>query len=170
MEVYLLRHGEAGKRMVVAEKDSERGLTEAGRREVREVGESMAGINLKFDVVATSPLKRAKETASIVNRALKRKGEVEEWPELAPEGSREALYRRLGRQRADVSVLLVGHEPYLTTAINELATKGHPGDSGMRIVLKKGGLARLSVGGSGIKLSGELRWLLSPKLIRKMAD
>ena len=169
MEVYFLRHGEAGKRLAVAEKDSERGLTESGKQEVREVGESMAGLDLKFDLVATSPLKRAKETATTVNRALRRKGPVEEWSELLPEGSREALYRRLGRQRASTSILLVGHEPYMTTTINELASRGGPGD-GVRIVLKKGGLARLSVSGSGARLSGELRWLLSPKLMRKMAD
>ncbi len=169
MEVYFLRHGEAGKRMAVAEKDSERGLTESGRQEVTEIGESMANLKLKFDLVASSPLKRAKETAAIVNKALKRKDGVEEWVELVPEGSREALYRRLGKQRAGTSILLVGHEPYLTTAINELAAKGSPGGS-TRILLKKGGLARLSVSGSGAKLSGELRWLLSPKLFRKMAD
>ena len=169
MEIYFLRHGEAGKRMAVAEKDSERGLTESGKVEIREIGESMASLNLKFDLVATSPLKRAKETAIIVNEAMKRRGGVEEWVELVPEGSREALYRRLGKQRAGTSLLLVGHEPYLTTAINELAAKGGSQGSA-RIVLKKGGLARLSVSGSGARLSGELRWLLSPKLIRKMAD
>ena len=169
MEVYFLRHGEAGKRMAVAEKDSERGLTESGKVEIREVGESMAKLDLKFDLVATSPLKRAKETAAIVNRALKRKGAVEEWGELVPEGSREALYRRLGKQRAGSSILLVGHEPYLTTAINELAARGGS-EGGTRIVLKKGGLARVSLSGSGARLSGEIRWLLSPKLIRKMAD
>jgi phosphohistidine phosphatase len=169
LEVYFLRHGESGKRMAVAEKDSERGLTESGKREVKEVGESMANLNLKFDLVASSPLKRAKETAIIVNRALKRRGGIEEWAELVPEGSTEALYRRLGKQRAGTSVLLVGHEPYLTTVINELAAKGGS-EGSTRIVLKKGGLARLSVSGSGAKLSGELRWLLSPKLFRKMAD
>jgi len=170
MEVYFLRHGEAGKRMAVAERDSERGLTESGRQEVKGIGESMAGLDLKFDLVATSPLKRAKETATIVNKALRRKGSVEEWIELLPEGSREALYRRLGKLRAGMSILLVGHEPYLTTTINELAAKGSSKDGGTKIVLKKGGLARLSVSGSGARLSGELRWLLSPKLMRKMAD
>ena len=169
MEIYFLRHGEAGKRMAVAEKDSERGLTESGKVEIREIGKSMASLNLKFDLVATSPLKRAKETATIVNDTMKRKGGVEEWVELVPEGSREALYRRLGKQRAGTSLLLVGHEPYLTTAINELASKGGS-EGSTKIVLKKGGLARLSVSGSGARLSGELRWLLSPKLIRKMAD
>jgi len=170
MEVYFLRHGEAGRRLAAAEKDSERGLTESGKQEVKEVGESMVGLDLEFDLVASSPLKRAKETAEIVNRALKRKAPVEEWAELLPEGSREALYRRLGRQRAGTSILLVGHEPYLTAAINELAAKESSKDGGTRIVLKKGGLARLSISGSGARLSGELRWLLSPKLMRKMAD
>jgi phosphohistidine phosphatase len=170
LEVYFLRHGEAGKRMAVAEKDSERGLTESGQQEVKEIGDSMADLGLKFDVVATSPLKRSKETAMIVNKALKRKDPVEEWTELLPEGSREALYRKLGRQRAGTSILVVGHEPYLTTAINELASKGNTRDGGTRILLKKGGLARVSLSGSGARVSGELRWLLSPKLMRKMAD
>jgi phosphohistidine phosphatase len=169
LEVYFLRHGEAGKRLAVAERDSERGLTETGKQEVKGIGESMASLNLRFDLVASSPLKRAVETATIVNRALKRKGVVEEWSELVPEGSREALYRKLGKQRGGASILLVGHEPYLTTAINELAAKDGP-EGSTRILLKKGGLARLSVSGSGARLSGELRWLLSPKLIRKMAD
>jgi phosphohistidine phosphatase len=166
MELYLLRHGEAGKRLPMSARDMERDLTEAGKEEIKEVGEGLVGLGLKFDVVASSPLRRAKETASIVNRQLRRKVPVEEWSELSPEGNREALYRRLGKLRAGTSVLCVGHEPYLTMAIAELAGSGL--GVGVRIVLKKGGLAKLSLAGGG-KPTGELRWLLTPRQIRKMA-
>jgi len=123
----------------------------------------------EFDVIATSPLKRAKDTASIVNKALKRKSGVEEWAELSPEGDREALYRRLAKLRPGSIVMCVGHEPYLTAAISEIAGKGNGESSGFRIALKKGGMARLSVAGFSPRISGELRWLLTPKQIRKMA-
>jgi phosphohistidine phosphatase len=169
MEVYFLRHGEAGKRVPIAARDTERGLTAAGRTEIEEVGEGMAELGLKFDVVATSPLKRAKETASIVNKALKRKPPVEEWVELAPEGSRNALYDRLRRLRQGSTAMFVGHEPYLTTAIGEIVGREGVGSPSFRIVLKKGGLAKVSVTGLNPRLTGELRWLLTPKQIRKMA-
>ncbi len=169
MEIYLLRHGEAGQRVPVASRDMERALTAAGKEEMEEVGEAMAEMGYEFDVVATSPLKRAKDTASIVNKALKRKSGVEEWPELSPDGNRETLYKRLAKIKPGSVVMCVGHEPYLTIAIGEITGKGNGESSGFRIALKKGGLARLSVAGFSPKISGELRWLLTPKQLRKMA-
>jgi len=169
VEVYLLRHGEAGKRVPVAERDTERALTAAGRQEIEEVGEGLAALGFEFDFVVTSPLKRAKETATIVNKALSRKGAVEEWQELSPEGNRDGFYRRLGKLRPGSEVLCVGHEPYLTTAIGEVAGRGGEASPGFRISLKKGGLAKLSVTGFNPRITGELRWLLTPKQIRKMA-
>ncbi len=169
MEIYLLRHGEAGQRVPVASRDLERALTAAGKEEMEEIGEAMAEMGYEFDVIATSPVKRAKDTASIVNKALKRKPGVEEWAELSPEGDREALYRRLAKLRPGSIVMCVGHEPYLTAAISEIAGKGNGESSGFRIALKKGGMARLSVAGFSPRISGELRWLLTPKQIRKMA-
>lgn len=152
----------------MAARDMERALTAAGKDQVEEVGEGMSELGLKFDVVASSPLKRAKDTALLVNRALRRKGEVEEWEELSPEGSRDALYRRLGKLRSTSAVLCVGHEPYLTSAINDIAGGG-PEKGGIRIVMRKAGLARVAVTGFTPKINGELRWLLTPKQIRKMA-
>jgi len=169
MEIYLLRHGEAGQRVPVASRDLERALTAAGKEEMEEIGEAMAEMGYEFDVIATSPVKRAKDTASLVNKALKRKSGVEEWAELSPEGDREALYRRLAKLRPGSIVMCVGHEPYLTAAISEIAGKGNGESSGFRIALKKGGMARLSVAGFSPRISGELRWLLTPKQIRKMA-
>jgi len=169
VELYLMRHGEAGKRIPVAARDTVRALTAAGRQDVEEVGEALAKLGYRFDVVATSPLKRAKETASIVSEALNRKNRVEEWSELSPEGSRSALYKRLTSVRPGSKVLCVGHEPYLTIAMGEIAGRGGDGSPGFRISLKKGGLAKLLVTGFNPRISGELRWLLTPKQIRRMA-
>jgi len=168
MELYLMRHGEAGKRVPVATRDTTRGLTAAGKQDLEEVGQAMAKLNYKFDVIASSPLKRAKETASIVNETLNRKDRVEEWPELSPEGDRSDLYRRLTGVRPGSRVLCVGHEPYLTLAMGEIAGKGEDSER-FRISLKKGGLAKLLVTGFNPRISGELRWLLTPKQIRRMA-
>jgi phosphohistidine phosphatase len=167
LELYFLRHGEAGTRVPIAARDMERALTASGKEEVEEVAEAMSALGLKFDFLVTSPLRRARDTAVLVNKALKRKGGVEEWGELSPEGSREAFYRRLGKLRSTSVVLCVGHEPYLTTAINEIAGRGSEKGS-LRIVLKKAGLARLTITGFSPRIDGELRWLLTPKQIRRM--
>jgi phosphohistidine phosphatase len=169
MELFLLRHGEAGKRMPANSKDYGRTLTVAGKEEIEEIGKAMAKLGYEFDLIATSPLVRARDTASIVSKALEKKAEPEEWSELSPEGSREALYRRLSKLRPETSVLCVGHEPYLTTAISEMTSREGQSPAGFRIVLKKGGLAKLSLTAFSPRATGELRWLLTPRQIRKMA-
>ena len=169
MELYLLRHGEAGKRVPIAARDMERALTASGKEEVEGVGKALAKLAFDFDVVAASPLRRAKDTAAIINKALKRRSGVEVWQELSPEGSRDALYRRLQKLRTLPGVLCVGHEPYLTTAINEIGSGRGGGPGEIKIVLKKAGLAKLTVEGFTPRINGELRWLLTPKQIRRMA-
>ena len=169
MELYLLRHGEAGKRMTATAKDYERPLTATGEEEVEEIGEALRESGFKFDLIATSPLKRAKDTAEIVNKALRRKGKVEEWHELAPEGGRQSLYRRLARIKPGASVLCVGHEPYLTIAIGEMISRGGTSSAGSRIALKKGGMAKVSISGFSPTIIGELRWLLTAKQVRRLA-
>lgn len=169
MELFLLRHSEAGKKLPHAGKDRDRSLTVVGKEEIERVGKALAKVGLEFDVIASSPLKRAKDSAQIVNKALKRKGKVEEWQELSPEGSRQSLYRRLAELKRSASVLCVGHEPYLTRAVADLITGGDGvAERAPKIALKKGGLARVSIEGFAPKPSGELRWLLTPKQIRKL--
>lgn len=167
MELYLLRHGEAGTRVPIA-KDSERALTAAGKEEIEEIAESLAEEMYVFDLVASSPLKRAKETASIVSKALKRKEGVEEWPELSPEGNRTAFFKRLGKLKPTAAVLCVGHEPYLTAAIGDILGVGRERQQGSKIVLKKGGMAKLVMTRFNPRVAGELRWLLTPKQLKRL--
>ncbi len=165
VELYVLRHGEAGKRLQAGSKDSERALTVAGREEVELVATTLSKLDVKLDFIATSPLKRASQTAEIVAKALKvKKGTMEEWNELKPEGKRQELYRRLSQFKQESSVLVVGHEPYLSAMIGEIAF----GVAGS-VVLKKAGLAKIGVTSLQPRIRGDLRWLLTPKHLKKIA-
>lgn len=165
MELYVLRHGEAGKRQPVVNKDSERALTVTGKQEVREIAKGLQELGVKFDFIATSPLKRAHETAEIMAKTLKvKKSMMEGWNELKPEGKRPELYRRLSQFKQGSSILVVGHEPYLSTMIGEIVF----GNGTSNIVLKKAGLARIGMKSFVPSMNGELKWLLTPKHLKNM--
>jgi phosphohistidine phosphatase len=165
VNVFILRHGEAGTTMTMPSKDFERPLTEAGREEIESIASSIRKLNVEFDRVATSPLTRAKETAEIVVGEYKdRAPKMEIWEELRPEGNRQDVIQRLSKLRQDSDVLLVGHEPYLSTLIGEIITAGSPA----RISLKKGGLAKIQIHSFAPKAAGELRWLLTPRHLKKL--
>lgn len=164
MDVFFLRHGEAGKRITIPSRDLERSLTTSGVAEIEEIAESMRDMDLEFDKIATSPLARALETAEIVSKIYKLPGKLEVWDELKPEGNRLDLYRRLSRLKQDADVLLVGHDPFITTVIGEIIS----GSLSAKIVLKKGGLARVQINSFTPRAAGELRWLLTPKQIKNM--
>jgi phosphohistidine phosphatase len=166
MELYILRHGEAGKRLPTGSRDSERALTVTGKEEVEEVAMALVQLGIKFDFIATSPLKRSSQTAGIVAKTLKiKKGGMEDWGELKPEGKRADLYSKLSQFKPESSVLVVGHEPYLSTMISEVAFGSGSGS----IVLKKAGLAKLVVTSFQPRIKGDLRWLLTPKHLKKVA-
>lgn len=143
--------------------DAKRGLTQDGAAEVEKVGGAIKNLDLGLDLVASSPLSRAMETATIVSRKLKPKSRVETWDELKPEGDRRLLYARLGRMRPDTAVLLVGHEPYLGLVVGDVIG-GRP-----RVVLKKAGLVRIRLESVLPSPRGELRWLLTPRILAALA-
>jgi phosphohistidine phosphatase len=84
MELFILRHGEAGQRSSLAT-DQTRPLTSAGKVEIFEIAKALKIIGLKFDLVVTSPLKRAYDTAIIVSDIFNIGNRVQVWKELAPE-------------------------------------------------------------------------------------
>jgi phosphohistidine phosphatase len=171
MDMFILRHGEAGKKITGGNnKDSERALTVTGQKEMAGIANSLKDLGIKFDLIISSPLKRAHQTAAIVAKTLKNEKKMEDWNELRPEGNRQDLYRKLSsstRFKQYSSVLIVGHEPYLTDMISDIISGGTGGDG--HIVLKKAGLARLTITSfTPPNLHGELKWLLTPRHIRKM--
>lgn len=165
MDLFILRHGEAGQRVSAGRGDFQRPLTAAGQKEVSEIATSLKDLGIKLDIVISSPLKRAHQTASIVAKTFKIEKKMQDWAELSPEGNRLDLYNKLLQLKQQSSVLVVGHEPYLSEMISEMIFEGN---NGGRIDLKKTGLARIRIVSSTPKFQGELRWLLTPKLLRNM--
>jgi phosphohistidine phosphatase len=105
--------------------------------------------------------------------AFKSENNMESWEELKPEGNRKELYRKLTQKfKQDSSVLIVGHEPYLSSLISEAIFEGNPvGTAGGRIVLKKAGLAKVRITSfSNQVIQGELRWLLTPKHMKMISE
>ena len=150
--------------MDAPEKDAERPLTPVGRREVVDIAIALQSLGTKFDVVASSPLKRALETAEIVARKFKKLNQLEEWDELKPAGDTGKLFQKLSRLKATSRILVVGHEPYLSSMIGEIVA----GKTSLNLVLKKGGLAKVRINTFKPRISGELRWLLTPKMMTKI--
>ena len=163
MDLYIVRHGEAGNSQGDAKKDEERSLTSEGRKEVEAIASSIANLGLQFDEIASSPLPRAKETAQIIAKRQK-KAKLMFWDELRPEGDQRAMLSRLAKIGHEAEVLVVGHEPYLTGVVEGLMG-AKPGT----MLLKKAGLVRVRVTSFTPAARGELRWLLSPKVLKAVS-
>jgi phosphohistidine phosphatase len=162
MDLLVLRHGEAGRNSRLPG-DSKRSLTNEGKQEVTDISYGIQALEIKFDHIFSSPLLRAKQTAEIVAKSVKYKGKIEELDSLKPEGSRLEFYSILSKLKQDSVVLVVGHEPYLSEMISEGISQ-----SNCRINLKKSGLARMRILSTLPKIKGELRWLLTPKFLKKL--
>ena len=165
MELFILRHGEAGQRSSQAS-DRVRQLTAAGKIEIMEIAKAFKIIGLKFDLVVTSPLKRAYDTAMIVSNIFDISNRVQVWDELAPEGQRTEVYRKISRFKEEYGVLLVGHQPLLGEIVNDIIHKGK--SSPCNLLLKKGGVVRLRLLSKSNIPRGELRWLLSPRILKNI--
>jgi phosphohistidine phosphatase len=160
MDLYLLRHGKAAG----GSGEGSRALTPEGRKEIQKAAAWIATRRIPLALVATSPLTRARETADLVHAAVEPRPGLEVWDELAPGGSFEDLAIRMARHDGTGAILLVGHEPLLST----LASRIIAGDEEARITLAKGGLAKIRGIAFTDGVTGELQWLLTPRQIRAM--
>ena len=168
LDLYLLRHGDAGKRMAVAAggNTGDVPLTTVGREEIAIIARSVKALNLRFSAIVTSPLKRALQTAKIIAKVLAIENRLSVWNDLVPEGNRSKLYNKLNQYTRDSSVLMIGHEPYLSNIMYDLIFQKNRVNQLGRISLKKAGLAKIRVISLTPNVSGELRWLLTPRILK----
>ena len=163
MKLYILRHGEAADHNDPRfENDADRPLTVRGAQRTKLLAHALRQWGITFDVILSSPLVRARETAEIVARGLRLQGRLEFSEQLAPAGDVEKLVSHLNALRpAPERVLLVGHEPYLSNLISLLCAGG----PNLSLTLKKGGLCRMQVGQLHAARCAHLEWLIPPRLL-----
>ncbi len=152
MDVLLLRHGKAERPSIRVPSDYQRPLTAIGRKEVERVGRAIRRMGINLDVLATSPLVRAAQTAGIVSGYVG--VEAIEWDELKPETDPRDTIDMVEAAGAD-TILLVGHEPHMSSMISQMIS-----DGSAVVSLKKGGLACVRVPVLG---PGRLRYVLTPR-------
>ena len=174
MDLFILRHGYAGNRLSDPMKDTKRQLTVSGKKEVVEIAKSLKKLGVKFNVIFSSPLARAFQTAKIIAEEYKLTEQIEQSEELKPDGSKGSLYNKLSKLSIDSVILIVGHEPYLSSMINDIISNNADTDRNYNtnhnnIILKKAGLSRIKITSTVPKLKGELRWLLTPRILKKIA-
>jgi len=153
MQLYFLRHGEADW-PDWTKPDDERPLTDFGKKEVRQVAKFLDRLKVKPDLVVTSPLPRASQTAEIAAEQLKTKLRKDE--ALEPGFGISELRTVLKRYRSKV-LMLVGHEPDFSSVISAL--------TGASLKLSKAGVALVDIDPEAEK--GRLLWLFPPKFARK---
>ncbi|HEX5216922.1 MAG TPA: phosphohistidine phosphatase SixA [Vicinamibacterales bacterium] len=160
--LYLIRHAIAHERGPKWPDDTKRPLTRAGIAKMRRAAKGLVAAGVKVDLVLSSPLVRARQTAEIVAAAFKRPPKIVEASELAPDQSAEAVVELLARQKRGRAFALVGHEPDLGQLAAWLVGAARP------FPFKKGGTARIDVDDQPVQGGGQLVWLATPGLLRKI--
>ena len=166
MDLFLLRHGLAVERDEFDfARDELRPLTAKGKKQLLPVVAAMRAHKLDLDLILSSPLVRARETAEIVAAKLKLKPRLYFVNELKPGGDVKKLVQIItGQKRLPANVLLVGHEPDFSELISLFVT----GNTGAGFKLKKAGLAKLEIEKLRAGKCATLAWLLTPAQMKLM--
>ena len=167
MDLYVLRHGVAEDRgSAGCANDGERPLTAKGARRMARQVRGLRSLEVSIDVVVTSPLVRAVQTAEVVHEGLAVTGRLVTSNALAPGGSPSQLVSHLatGYSSAD-DVMVVGHEPYLSSLISVLTT----GDPEPVVRLRKGALCKLRLPAPKYGRCGWIEWSMTPKQMVRLA-
>jgi phosphohistidine phosphatase len=154
VELYLLRHADAGDPMAWKRGDASRPISEKGEKQARALAKFLAKADFAPDSIVSSPKVRARQTAELVADAIKAKVRVDnrlgglEDLETLSDVVTEAGGRR---------VVVVGHDPDLSELAAALTGV-------TRLPLKKGALARIDTSLPLRAGRGTLRWLVPPDL------
>jgi phosphohistidine phosphatase len=162
-ELYLIRHGLAAERGPNFPDDTKRPLTSRGIVRLRREAKALVALDVLFEVILTSPLVRTRQTAEAFASAFREPPPIVNVPSLAPGGTHNAIVDDLAKQsHRRKKIAIVGHEP----DIGELAARL----LGLRkaIEFKKGAVCRIDVAALPPTGNGQLKWFLTPRILRKI--
>lgn len=166
MDVIAVRHAIAEDREVFAETgepDGMRPLTQAGIKKMKRNARGLLTLVPSVDLLATSPLVRALQTAEIL-ASLYGRLEPVVVDALRPDGTCESLLSWLQSLDREATIMTVGHEPSLGIHVSRLSA----GSTESFLWFKKGGACLLRFDGEVGVGCADLRWLLTPGQLRRL--
>ena len=163
MNLYIVRHGIAVEVGVGGvRRDADRCLSDEGRQKTLAVGQGLKNLGVKPEVLLTSPLVRARETAELIASVHHPALPVEISDSLAPGGDFMELVRSLN-ERTAAEVMWVGHMP----EVYEWVSLFIGGGTNLSFTFKRAAVACIRFGGSPRVGGGRLDWLIPPGVLRK---
>jgi len=166
MNLYLIRHAIAVDEGTADLEDSQRPLTDKGRKKMRQIAKGLHALGAEFDLILSSPYLRAQETAEVLADVFKMKKKLIFSESLLPESEPEKVIFEINESHAVDSLALVGHEPHLSALIGLLTA----GNANIDVTLKKGGVCHLSADDLHHAHRATLEWLLTPGILVAIAE
>ncbi len=166
MDLYVLRHGLAEDRdFLKYPNDNERPLTPKGVRRLARQIEGMNSLRLRPEITLTSPLVRAVQTSEIVLAGLDASCRQEVSDALTPWAAPRDILDELASTHSSLGrVMVIGHEPHLSSLVSLVAT----GSLNAAIRLRKGALCKLRIPILGPGRCGRIEWSLTPSQMIKL--
>lgn len=154
MEIYLMQHGEA----YAKDKDPERSLTPQGGEQIHFSAIALKKMDIGFDLIVSSPKKRARQTAEIIARELGYPhGDIGITETLNPTVPAKDALSYLATHGDKNRIFIAGHLPSLGEIASTLVSDQSP----VSFHFEMGGVVRIDV--EELKAhNGDLRWLLTP--------
>jgi phosphohistidine phosphatase len=154
-QLYFLRHGLADRSAFMGDDDRLRPLTAEGCRRLELQAQHLSRMDWQPDLILTSPLIRAEQTARIMADGLEWAAPCQVDNVLACGFGMADLEDLLARHPLARKLVLVGHEPDFSALISQLI-------GGADLVVKKGTLARVDLYQEN-PAAGDLIWLIPPR-------
>jgi phosphohistidine phosphatase len=163
MNIYILRHASAGLRRTNPLLDKKRPLDKEGKKHCLQLAHVLNALNIQFDLIVSSPLKRCLQTASLIGTETGYEAQILHSSALAPDATLKDFQKLLRDCANRENLLIVGHNPNLTRFLGSLLV---PANSAAepQIRLRKGSLARVSLTRGPATLQG----LLDPRTVRAL--
>jgi phosphohistidine phosphatase len=158
MNLYLMRHANAGVSRENPLLDAKRALIKEGKDQCMLMARLLNALKVPIDAVVSSPLKRALQTAQFVATEIGFEGKIEVSHALEPEAEYVDFQKMLSQFSATEGLLAVGHNPSIFQFLGRLCT----GNGGANLRMRKGAIARVDLD----RHPPQVQWLIDPRAAR----
>jgi phosphohistidine phosphatase len=160
MNLYLMRHANAGVARGNYELDAKRALIKEGKEQCMLMAQALSALKVQVDVIVASPLKRAMQTAQFVATEMGIETPIEVNAALSLDADYASFQKMLTEyaEKGYEGVLAVGHNPNMFQFLGRMIT----GNGGAAVRMRKASVARVDLA----HRPPILRWLLDARMAR----